>query len=230
MHPTTYFFLAYSLIFAVSEAQEDCSLTDEAVKVMKDAFKIFFPDKPFLTCLLDGPCDPKKFKLPQAPTCGIVVRDGPLLKNLNITQLDRFLENFIYSAGGDAEEICSNLWPGGDKLLAMSKKYLEGSLINNLCPQGNAKHPTGCKDVEQEDVGAPFTDLSKFIRNTVNGSFKTVKSKGSKLLVGGAIGQRIKSLFGGGDLGRNVAKCINEIITITTKGGKLFVCKLGKCD
>ncbi|OXA38625.1 hypothetical protein Fcan01_26551 [Folsomia candida] len=141
MHPTTYFFLAYSLIFA---AQEDCSLTDEAVKVMKDAFKIFFPDKPFLTCLL----------------------------------------------------------------------YLEGSLINNLCPQGNAKHPTGCKDVEQVSK-----EIEDFIR-----------SKGSKLLVGGAIGQRIKSLFGGGDLGRNVAKCINEIITITTKGGKLFVCKLGKCD
>ncbi|XP_021960815.2 uncharacterized protein LOC110856634 [Folsomia candida] len=220
MAPMTYLFLVCSLIFAVSGADENCSLTEELIKLGKDAFKMFFPDQPFLTCLLDGPCDPEKFKFPEAKACKAAVRDGPLLKDLNITASDRFLENFLYSGGVDAEEICLNLRTEGDKLLAMIKKNQDegaGSLISKLC----LKDPTSCQNMEQipkevedfilKNVGAPFRDLIKIVKNIA-------KSKSVPFAT--AMGQVIESFFGGGQLGKNVSKCVNEIITIATKTGK----------
>ncbi|OXA46217.1 hypothetical protein Fcan01_19036 [Folsomia candida] len=206
---------------------------------------MFFPDQPFLTCLLDGPCDPEKFKFPEAKACKAAVRDGPLLKDLNITASDRFLENFLYSGGVDAEasyfhkkdnlissritgptifEICLNLRTEGDKLLAMIKKVLilfiakitkdfftiyppnniqnqdegAGSLISKLC----LKDPTSCQNMEQIPKEVEDFILSKSV------PFAT------------AMGQVIESFFGGGQLGKNVSKCVNEIITIATKTGK----------
>uniref|UniRef100_T1JBD0 Uncharacterized protein n=1 Tax=Strigamia maritima TaxID=126957 RepID=T1JBD0_STRMM len=227
--------LAFFGLLVVDNVQsEDCCIVKELFKLVEKSIRQLIPEKKYhdIYCgcakafvLGDSSkCDPKKFKLPQAKICEDVVNHVDLKKKCkehNILGFKSLIENAIYSNGGDADEICEKMPVEGDKFLAKAKKLMSGgpdeakAAYEKFCKKEDCTKmkeiPKEVEDYVLKDMAPCFKDFFKIIKNTL---------KAKTMPAIGAASQGVELMFGGGDFGIKVSKCLNEVITIATKFGQ----------